>query len=422
MPFSEEELHRRLQQGTSPPREEEADALWAAIAGELPAGAAGGAVASTGRNWWWMLLTGLLLVVAGVAIFLPTDAADELTSTAGLTPTKIELGEEPVMPETVLAEVNTIKPATAPTQSAAATPTPLLSEPRVVNTSGTSPTASSPPTLHPRPRPTTSDNNQPSVRANVAGAPLIPTLDIALLSTTQQITPPAIKQQEAAESFKHTSRLVLGGDAGANVLWESYEGGTESAPVEGLQAGLRTALGQQARLTVGYRLGKGFTAHTGLGYTRTHTVLDYSAEFDTVAPHPSFPDQTTTGIARYSVTHNNRLEWLSLPLGLSYERQVGRVALGLGVGTSLNYQLSAVGKLPVGRSRSEVFGGAAETDRLHLSYYLAPELSISLAGRESLRFYVRGRVERLDFGASAGTGFTRSGWLLGGSFGVLKDL
>ena len=417
MPFSEEELRRRLQQGTSPPGEEETDALWAAIAGELPAGAAGGAVATAGRNWWWMLLPGLLLVMIGFAVFPgpeATDDPDELTSA------EMEPAELPAARQAASTENGSVS-AQRPIGVAMAAPTPALGEPRMTLPVTTATTATSSPTPHPRPRPLTTSVDLPKERLVKTSTQLLPVAEVAPLATTLIIKSPTVNYEETTVTFKRSSRLVLGGAAGANVLWESYEGGTESAPVEGLQAGLRTAPGQQARLSVGYRLGQGFTMHTGLGYTRTHTVLDHGIAFDTLAPHPSFSDQTTAGLARYSITHNNRLAWLSLPLGLSYERQLGRVVVGLGVGASLNYQLSAAGRLPVSRSRSEAFGGTSETDRLHLSYYLAPEVSLPLAGSESLRLCFRGRAERLDFGVSSATGLRRRGWLLGGSVGLRKD-
>lgn len=417
MPFSEEELHRRLQQGTSPAGEEEADALWAAIAGDLPVAAASNSAAAGGFRWW-LLLGGVLLLVPTLMIFAPSEAKDQSIT---LSPAEhLPNTAAVVAPATLSSKRSTTnnESITEPTASVR----PVTPEPNAVTPLNTSLTEGSTPALHPRPRPVQPIANQPTGQARLASTTLLPTIDVAPLTTTQSINPPDIVVEATAEPFERVSKLILGGDAGANVLWERHESNSESAPNEGLESGLKTALGQQARITLGYRLGNGFTAHTGLGYTRTHTVLDYNIEYDTLAPHPSFPNQTTAGLARYSVAHNNRLSWVSLPLGLSYERAVGRVAIGLGVGTSLNYQLNASGKLPTSRSNSETFSGTAETDRLHLSYYLAPELSCALTGDASLRFYLRGRAERLNFGTSSVTGLTRRGWLLGGSLGLRKDL
>ncbi|OAV43898.1 hypothetical protein [Lewinella sp. 4G2] len=451
MPFAEDDLVRRLRNGDSTPEPAEKDALWAAIGSQLPVAPAAAPTASGWVAYWWLPFL-LLLTAGGVwtAINYSPSGVEQSDNTVATTELiqRNAMGtnqeeslakssdETTVEATTASAGTHTMtasdqaKRSNGRNQSGLTTPVtgrlPMvsittLSTSKPIDVSSSSPSSTSDTNIAATPSDETLDPWQRPLK-RTEGSPLLATsalvpLEIAVeLPSRSPIVPVPETTETAFEP--QPSKCELGAAAGTNVMSEQFVGNAAEGNTQTLTDATSGAAGQHLSLNVDYRLGKGFAVGSGLEFNRTHSLLQHRMEFDTITTHPSFPDQTTKGAGTYQISHNNHLAWLSIPLRIRYERQLGRVVAGLSAGASFNTRLSATGRTLTPRGFGVPVTTEGETDQFHVSYRLEPSLRLPIGKDARWNLQLTGRLERLNFGTSQLSGTERKAWLYGTSIGV----
>ncbi|NJC28408.1 hypothetical protein [Neolewinella antarctica] len=427
MPHPEEELSRRLREGQSEPDHSADDLLWSSIVASLPVGSVTKDTRSS--RWAWLIVLLLLLLGGGAwwlinqhGTGLSDTIASEVTAASEKSSNRGDRNDDLVIPyagnctdETtsigISARDNRARPI------GAAYPITLHPRPRKINDRNSETANAALPIGSPKSRVQVVATNPIKLASPTIATPAVNALPVTTLTVPDRAI---IVDNNPDEVFrKKRSAWSISAFAGANYLNEQFTGGAEPGQSELMNDATFGTVGQSAGLVLNRRLGSGFLVTSGLEVHRTHTLLDHEATVDTIATHPSFPGQTTDGLGRYTVTHNNKLTWLSVPIGLAYERRIGSVVASLGVGLNANYQIAASGKVLDPSGLSSAVMDVEHAKRLHLSYRLQPSLTLPLSENGNWQLQLRTSLNRLNFGRSADSGLKRSAWMYGGSVGVI---
>lgn len=210
-----------------------------------------------------------------------------------------------------------------------------------------------------------------------------------------------------------------------NNFWmSSYSGNTETTT-------FRQLLGEshKSKSSIGFSLHasmitrKNIRFGVGVEWQEYLETFNFYSETDSSVLRPNYQDEIPV-IARRTVLHHNRLQFLSVPLEVGYQLNMGKLTLGAQAGLGLNYLLLQKGRSFNSEEEIVFFGGDESINivdrKLFLSYQLRPFVDYAIGKRTSLRFHSSLRYQSL--GESSLFENSYKGLSVGFGLGVVFDL
>lgn len=442
MKFIEEYIRNSLRREPPPPVD--AEDLWAGIAAGLPGE---GKQPKSGPFLSRWLVGGALVLLLGLGIrglwisdlspgpdLVEDDPWGELTAKLGNDSIAkregLPLG--PVRYSSGLAS-----PVAAALRRSGDRDAPSKEIIRNLNALPPSGTASPPaPNAPPLPEPPRADALRTGAGAKVPPAPAPPTYPAPAAppastnwSAVAQLPFPTLQQVAAnrppptaaltPNRFRSAAvpRLSLALHAGGNYRLQHFEA-TEDGPGSALNEASGSATGQSVAADLRYRLNRQVSVSLGAEYHRTVNTFRHTIVSDTLVPHPTAPNtRPLESELLHTVRHNNRGEWVSAPLMLTYQRRLGDFFAGFSGGLSVNYQLTASGR-SLDATGSFVRYEEPAYDRIFLAYHLRPELTVRLGPDSPWAVDLRTDVRYFNPKSSGTIGAAQRGWLVTPTVGV----
>lgn len=161
--------------------------------------------------------------------------------------------------------------------------------------------------------------------------------------------------------------------------------------------------GYSFALEASFHFNKNISITSGLEYVKSKSEFNFNQTKDTIIVNPnSHVGSLTDAFAERTVRHHNKIEYLSVPILLSFQKSFGKIGMGMSTGVGLNFIKSQTGK-SLNFSNQIAIYPTTENDLLpaskfFLSYHLRPYLNYALD--EKISFQLRTDFRFQNFGES----------------------
>jgi hypothetical protein len=258
-----------------------------------------------------------------------------------------------------------------------------------------------------------------------SAAALLPSPPVRTLSLAPVLFPPLSAAPTPPFKSTLTNRFSTGLNAGSNLLFSSHSISSDG-PSKALNAAVKPAAGSSFGLDIRYQISKKFALSTGLEYHRTLNTFEHITEQATMIEHPSaYNSGPIDAILRRRVTDNLRTRYVSVPVLIHWNQNVGNLRLGLGAGVSINFRQFANGTTLDASGDFVPFDaqtGPATTPKTFLSYQFSPSAAYRLKPGGKLWLEAKANFNYLPFGTDALSGTNRSSILAGFGLGLRYSL